>query len=127
MKFQNHFNRAEFPRRFEKNTQPSMTVPDQAMPMREIMRRYASGLPIAAGKVPIYEDPESDLPDLTNMDLADRQEYIEKAAQELKEVKQRLDEKEAEKQKKASIAAAKKILHEEELLKSKTAVTTETK
>jgi len=127
MIFKNHFNKEKFPTVKEMNNLPSMTVPDQSMSMREILSRYASGLPLGAGRVPIYEDPESDLPDLANMDLADRELYLANAKAELDEVNARLKEKETEKQRKAALAYAKKILHEEELLKPKPAVTTEPK
>lgn len=44
----------------EVNTQPSQTIPDQTMSIPEILQRYARGLPITKGKVPIYtgeDDP----------------------------------------------------------------------
>jgi len=62
---------------------PSMTIPDQTMSIREILDRYARGLPIEAGKVPIY-DGEEYTPDPQYMDLADRQEYMENAKDYLK-------------------------------------------
>ena len=64
-------------------TKPSMTIPDQTMSIREILDRYARGLPIEAGKVPIY-DGEEYTPDPRYMDLADRQEYMEYAKDQIK-------------------------------------------
>lgn len=69
----------------ECNKKPSMTIPDQTMSIREILVRYAKGLPIEAGKVPIYEGEEY-TPDPRYMDLADRQEYMEYAMEQIKNV-----------------------------------------
>ncbi|WNK13133.1 MAG: hypothetical protein [Microvirus sp.] len=56
MKFQTPFNRTT--RYYERITEPSMTVPDQTMSMKEILRRFASGLPIGGIRVPLYEGEE---------------------------------------------------------------------
>lgn len=66
----------------EKNDQPSMTVPDQAMGMKEILRRFAAGIPMDAGRVPLYE-PDNDLPDPRYMDLADREELAQQFQEEI--------------------------------------------
>lgn len=44
----------------EVNTQPSKTIPDQSMSIREIMKRYASGLPLGGQRVPMYDEGEDD-------------------------------------------------------------------
>lgn len=72
----------------EKNYSPSLTVPDQSMPISEIMSRFARGLPVEGAKVTFY-DEENDLPDLKNMDLAERQEYIEMAKDEIEAIKEK--------------------------------------
>lgn len=72
----------------EQNTQPSKTIPNEAMSIREILIRYARGLPINGSKVPIY-DEENDLPDPRKMDLADWQELRERYKEELEEIRQR--------------------------------------
>lgn len=74
----------------EANYQPSLTIPDQAMSIREIMERYARGLPLDNVKVPIYNGEDDDFPDLAKMDLADRQAYIESKELELRELKNRI-------------------------------------
>lgn len=81
----NSLNADTYSKRYEMNNLPSMTVPDQSLTIREIMRRFASGLPIDGEKVPMYdeENEENDLPDLSRMDLAEREEYIESAKTEL--------------------------------------------
>lgn len=75
----------------EKNGQPSLTIPDQALSMREILRRFANGMPLSVGKVPIY-DEENDLPDFSKMDLADREEYAEMYRQEIQEINARVNQ-----------------------------------
>lgn len=79
----------------KKDWGPSMTVPDQSMSVKEIMDRYSRGLPTAGHKVPIYEG-ETFMPDLKNMDLADRQTLYEAAKAELDEIKSKLNRKEKE-------------------------------
>jgi len=62
----------------EKNTMPSLTIPDQAMSIQEILRRFAQGLPLGGQKVPLYdEDLPFDAQQFQKMDLADKAEYIE--------------------------------------------------
>ena len=73
---------------YEVNNLPSETVPDQSMSMSEIMRRFASGLPIAGAKVPIYNG-EEDLPDLSRMDLAEQQEFMDQTKDEITDLKNR--------------------------------------
>lgn len=85
----------------EINDQPSLTVPDQTMSLRTIVERYTRGLPIDGAKVPIY-DEENDLPDFRTLDLAERQEYAEQYAEELKHL--------AKKAKKAEEKVAKEKL-----------------
>lgn len=75
----------------EVNKKPSKTVPDQTMSIREILTRYAHGLPIEAGKVPIYEG-EDYTPDPRHMDLADRETYKHYAKQQIEQTKQNIAE-----------------------------------
>lgn len=84
-KFKHHFNREDFPEKGEVNTLPSLTVPDQTMTMREIMERYARGLPIGepGAYVEDGEDDLDDLPDIRKLDLAEIQELQEQYQDEL--------------------------------------------
>lgn len=92
IKFKTPYNAHEFEKRYETNPFPSMTVPDQTMSIREIMQRFAKGLPIDGSKVPIY-DEENDLPDLRTLDLAEREDYINSYTAELNEIKQKQEKK----------------------------------
>lgn len=74
---------------YETNGKPSMTVPNQAMTVRELIIRFASGIPLDAGKVPIYEG-ELDLPDLDKMDLIEREAYYKELRQQRDEVELRV-------------------------------------
>jgi len=68
------------------NKQKSLTVPDQAMSIKQIMERFARGLPVEQFK-PIYDeniDEDSEfIPDPRTMDLADRQAYAEAYREEI--------------------------------------------
>jgi hypothetical protein len=83
----------------EVNDLPSLTVPDQTMSVKEILERYARGLPLGAGeRVPMY-DEEDDLPDPRTLDLVDRQELSEQFKSEIEYVRAQQEEarkKEAE-------------------------------
>lgn len=83
---------------YELNEKPSMTVPGQSMTIREMLQRHAAGLPIEGAKVPLYEGDETmdddelvGHPDLSKMDLADRQEYIEEQAIRLAKLQAKID------------------------------------
>jgi hypothetical protein len=70
---------------YEKNVQPSQTIPDQTMSIREIIDRFANG-GVIEQFTPYYgeeEDFNEMLPDITKMDLADRQSYVEQFKEEL--------------------------------------------
>lgn len=88
----------------EVNQQPSLTVPDQTMSMRQILARHSRGLPISNGKEPIYHGEDDYIPDPRTLDLVDRQEYAEKLQETVKTYKQQAAEKAAEK---AALKAAK--------------------
>lgn len=88
--FQTPFNRDLFPREHEKNTKPSMTIPDQTLSIREIVKRFANGLPVNGERVPMYEEHESEntgyMPDPTTMDLAEREEYVNAIDEQIREI-----------------------------------------
>jgi len=73
-----------FENQYEINNEPSLTIPDQTMTVREILTRFSRGLPIEQ-KIPIYNESESDeyIPDPRYMDLAERQELSEMFKEEL--------------------------------------------
>jgi hypothetical protein len=98
MKIRNIFNASEY-NDAEINNQPSETIPDQAMSVRELLTRYASGHSLGGSKEPIYEGEDGDGIDPRRLDLAERQELEIQARQELAEIEERLKSKKVEKTK----------------------------
>lgn len=76
----------------EKNMGKSMTIPNQSMTVLEMIQRHRKGLPIEGRPGQIYHEGEEPLQNLDNMDLIDRQNYIDSVADALVEVKRRLEE-----------------------------------
>ena len=72
------------------NNQPSLTVPDQSMTLKELLIRYAKGLPLADIKTPIWEGEEGFDVDPKKLDLAEVEELAEKAREELKQINSRV-------------------------------------
>jgi hypothetical protein len=90
MKIKTFMNYGQFENDHEKGFGPSQTIPDQTMSIRELVRRYASGLPLGGSKEPIYEGEDGDGIDPRRLDLAERQELEIAARQELAEIEARL-------------------------------------
>lgn len=107
-------NYDEFPRVInEVNSKPSETIPDQSMTMREILNRFARGLPISGGKVPVYDDSEDVLEDISYMDLADQEAYINRVRDEYKQLERKLAKDKADAQRKRNLEIARKMLENE--------------
>jgi hypothetical protein len=86
--FKNSTNGSQWEKQLEINTLPSMTIPDQTMSINEIMRRFASGLPLGGQRVPEY-DGEDDLLEGVNpktLDLSEIQQLKKDFANEYKEL-----------------------------------------
>lgn len=88
-----------FPRQLEVNTLPSETVPDQTMSIREILERFAKGLPVNGAKVAYYDDEDDEsLPDPRTLDLADLQALKEEYKNELLTIQQKIKQQQNEKE-----------------------------
>lgn len=87
MRIKNSINANSFAKNYEKNYGPSLTIPDQTMTIRQIVDRYAKGLPIDGARTPIW-DEEDDLPDWRTLDLVERQELAKQYEQEIQHIKQ---------------------------------------
>lgn len=100
-------------------TQKSLTVPDQSLTIRQILVRHTSGRPITMreGKFDVAtEDVKSfdDLdimPDLSGMDLAERQAMLEKVDNEILDIKRKMGEEALKRQKNESEAEIEKRVH----------------
>lgn len=77
-------NNAE-PAKGEVNYSPSLTIPNEAMSLREIMDRYARGLPLSrSNKTEVYHG-EEEMPDLHTMDLSEIHDLAEANTARLKD------------------------------------------
>ena len=91
------WNKHLFPDYYEVNNDPSLTVPDQTMSIKEIMVRYARGIPFDNTKIPIYDGEDDILEgiDWRTLDLSEREEFKTRVSQELFELqRQRLAQEE---------------------------------
>jgi len=88
------YNRELHEKQYEKNTLPSKTIPDQTLSIPELIKRYASGLPLEGHKQPIYSDnPEDDILGgrvFASLDLSEQYDIVRNAQQEYKQITQRL-------------------------------------
>lgn len=94
-------------KRGEQNHLPSLTVPDQSMSVRELMRRSAQGLSLG-GRIPMYEgtgedDDDLSLPDWHRLDLTEKADLIRANKERIEGLKKKMAE-EAQKQKEAKEA-----------------------
>lgn len=71
------------PEGFEpENKLPSMTIPDLTISVKELVDRMQMGLPPEGERVAVYDEGKA-MPDLSRMDLADRQLFIKFYQEEL--------------------------------------------
>lgn len=86
VKIKTQYNKKQFNEVHEINDMPSMTIPDQAMSIPEMIKRYASGLPLGGARVPFYEEnPEDDLlggRPFASFDLSEQNDIIRNAKEE---------------------------------------------
>jgi hypothetical protein len=97
MTIKHSLNAKEFVSDGEINNLPSQTIPDQTLSVRELLVRYAKGLPLDGMRQPIWEGEDGDAIDPRRLDLAERQELEIAARQELAEIEERLKSKKVEK------------------------------
>lgn len=95
----NHYNNEKFVG--EINNKPSLTVPDQAMTIREIINRTNKGLPVTGVRVPMYNETEDGImPDLRNMDISEIYELKKRIQKTEKELRQKLEKEDLERKQK---------------------------
>lgn len=66
--FKTHYNHLDVKSKGETFKEKSLTIPDQTMTVQEILKRYASGMSLTAGKVPLYASDDNDDEDLSHID-----------------------------------------------------------
>lgn len=108
----------------EVHGKPSLTIPDQSLTIKEILQRYAQGLPLhASAQIPIYHG-DNEIPDLQRMDLAEREQYLNDLKQTVEDTKARINqqlEDEKRQQEEAAKQQAKAELFDEQNNQAKTA------
>lgn len=90
-KFATNYNDVPVSRKPEINLEPSQTVPEQSMSVRELLTRYTTGQPMAGMREPVYNG-DLYVPDIAHMDLADRQTYLEELQDKNKNTVRELEE-----------------------------------
>lgn len=116
MKVKNWLNFEQFEKDLEINTQPSITIPDQSMTVKQMLERHNSGMPVSLfGADPTYSEDE--LPDLRKMDLSEIQDLREFIQEKIKNAQQAaVKAKEAkEAAEKAEFMAFRKLKEEQRL------------
>lgn len=90
-RFKTQWNAELFPAKYAVNSQPSMTIPDQTMTVKQIMDRYAHGLDPIGQKVPMYygEDEQMEM-DINRLDLSERYQWIAQNRIRMAELRDRL-------------------------------------
>lgn len=102
--FRNNRNNKELHAPGEKNTMPSMTLPDQGMTLRQMVNRYAQGIMPTNMRTPLYSGDE--VPQfLDQMDLTDRQRLLEETKDRVNELQAELREQYNDSQKKKQAKA----------------------
>lgn len=89
MKFQNHYNREDFPDRgYEKNDQPSETVPDQSLTVRELVYRFTHNMDLSLAGLNRSYDEDGELnvpPNWNQLDLSEKMQWLDERKKEAKE------------------------------------------
>lgn len=84
MKFQNHYNRDQFPRGYEVNNEPSDTVPNQSLTVRELVYRFTHNMDLNAVSMRSYDqDDEIQVPANWNqLDLSEKMDFLQQRKDE---------------------------------------------
>lgn len=81
-KIKTNLNARYYPKNYEVNTLPSKAIPDQSMPLKTILERYARGLPLNANtQIPVSGITAKYGIDLRKLDLAEREELLTEVKQ----------------------------------------------
>lgn len=76
----------------EINTQPSLTIPDQTLSLREILDRYASGRPVEGrASYSDFYDEDNFHPDPRTLDLEELYQLAQKSQEDILEAKGKVD------------------------------------
>lgn len=92
----NCYNAHLFPREYEKGGGVSLSIPDESMSVREILSRYARGIPFSGPmRNPVYDEdsvfPEG-MPDLSQMDYTEVQELYDQLGAQIISIRSQLND-----------------------------------
>lgn len=87
------YSRRTPPKGYSFKGAPKLTVPNQSMTLREIIRRFTRKEPLAIQKEGFYETRFGDIDALARMDITEKIEAIDAIRQYANRAKQLLDEK----------------------------------
>jgi len=122
-RFKTQYNAKLFPTVGEINNMTSETIPAQSMSVREIMVRFAKGLPIDGARVVEYDGGE-DLLDGVNwntLDLSEKANFVENLKSELSALQKNYDENQKRLKQQAAIEKQKlkELKDSNDLMKTK--------
>lgn len=90
------------PDKGEVNTLPSLTRPNQAMTVLEILDRHNRGIPVNVSQgMPMYYGDQFEMPIWEKMDLQERLDYLAEWKSDIQEAKKRYSDQQTELRKKA--------------------------
>lgn len=96
----------------ERGSGKSTAIPDQSLSVKQLIDRYAKGLPLGGAKMPVYDGDEDFYPDPQSMDISERIIFLEERQAELdklqKDIKARRQknlEAKADQERKATLDA----------------------
>lgn len=99
----NSLNAKKFPTKGEKNTLPSMTIPDMSYTIQEILIRFSKGLPVTGNTAkPVYNG-EMLVPDVKKMDIseiANLRDFMKEKIEARKQESERIGREKREKEQK---------------------------
>lgn len=73
-----------------------LTVPDQSMGLKEILRRFVRNEAVAVGREGVYVESEDDLEKVAHFDLVEKEEFIERQKEKQKRYQAQEKKKDAE-------------------------------
>lgn len=96
--FKTAYNMRDVMPDMERFRKPSLTQPDEALSVEEVMRRLTAGIPVNAARELVFNGDEVDLPDFEKMDLSERHDYAESVRKAVKDNQEKADKIRQQKQ-----------------------------
>lgn len=84
-RIKNSANANDYPKNYRDCGGKSATVPDQTLPLREIVKRYTRGVPLPQVAGGYFDEEDSDGVDIRTLDISEVDEMVKKARETVKE------------------------------------------